>query len=195
MYPLRVALCDTLAIILTDRSPEARRPMETQRVTDLIRKDHGWFRSHFAGLEDSRDDVAALASRWTTLSDRLEVHAAAEETLFYPRLLKDDADSVDDTKDAIKDHNEIRDAIADAAKHEVADAAWWKAVNEANRANEEHMKEEEEGPLVEFDDAASADEQAQIAGAFAAFETEHVGARGITIEDKDPDEYVAANTE
>ena len=62
-------------------------------------------------------------------------------------------------------------------------------------ANEEHMKEEEEGPLVEFDDAASADEQAQIAGAFAAFETEHAGARGITIEDKDPDEYVAANTE
>ena len=60
---------------------------------------------------------------------------------------------------------------------------------------EEHMKEEEEGPLVEFDNAASADEQAHSASAFAAFETERAGARGITIEDKDPDEYVAANAD
>jgi Hemerythrin HHE cation binding domain len=169
--------------------------MDAQRVTDLIRTDHAWFRSHFADLENARDDTATLASRWTALSDRLEVHAAAEETLFYPQLLKDDSDSVDDTKDAIKDHNEIRDAIADAGKHEVADAAWWKAVNEANRANEEHMQEEEKGPLVEFDAAASADEQAQIAAAFAAFETEHAGLRGIKVEDKDPDEYVAENTD
>jgi hypothetical protein len=169
--------------------------MDTQRVTDLIRADHAWFRSRFAELEDTRDDVAGLASRWTALSDRLEVHAAAEETLFYPRLLKDDSASVDDTKDAIKDHNEIRDAIADAGKHEVADPAWWQGVHEAKRANEEHMQEEEEGPLPEFDAAASADEQAQVAAAFAAFETEHAGLRGIKVEDKDPDEYVAENTD
>ncbi len=169
--------------------------MEARRVTDLIRADHAWFRSHFAELENARDDVAGLAPRWTALSDRLELHAAAEETLFYPRLLKDDADSVDDTKDAIKDHNEIRDAIADAGKHEVGDTGWWKGVRDAERANEEHMEEEEEGPLPEFDSAASAEEQAEIAAAFSAFETDHAGLRGIKVEDKDPDEYVAENTD
>ena len=165
--------------------------MQASRVTDVIRGDHGWFRSQFAALEDARGDNYRLATIWVALSARLEVHAVAEETLFYPRLLKDDADAVDDTKDAIRDHNDIRDGIRDAEGHDIGDASWWKAVNATNSANTEHMEEEEEGPLVEFDDAASSEEQAELAAAFAAFETDHTGARGITIEDKDPDAYVA----
>ena len=118
-----------------------------------------------------------LTSIWAVLSARLEVHAAAEETLFYPRLLKDDADSVDDTKDAIKDHNEIRDGIREAEQHAVGEDAWWDAVKTTDDANTEHMDEEEKGPLIEFDDSASSGEQAELAAAFAAFETEHAGAR------------------
>jgi hypothetical protein len=56
------------------------------------------------------------------------------------------------------------------------------------------MEEEEKGPLIEFDDAASAGEQAELASAFAAFEIEHAGARGITIADRDPEGYVAENS-
>ena len=87
-----------------------RSPMQTTRVTDLIRLDHIWFRnnsrhSRTPGMmwRRSRRSGRALA--------RLEVHAAAEEILFYPRLLKDDPDAADDTKDAIRDHNDIRDGI------------------------------------------------------------------------------------
>ena len=65
--------------------------MQSNRVTDVIRMDHIWFRSQFAALNAARDDAALLTSIWTVLSARLEVHAAAEETLFYPRLLKDDS--------------------------------------------------------------------------------------------------------
>jgi Hemerythrin HHE cation binding domain len=168
--------------------------MQTNRVTDLIRVDHIWFRSQFAALRAARGDTATLTSLWAVLSARLEVHAAAEETLFYPRLLKDDSDAVDDTKDAIKDHNEIRDGIRDAEGHSVGDDAWWNAVKATDDANTEHMDEEEKGPLMEFDDAASSGEQAELATAFAAFETEHAGARGISIEDKDPEEYVEENS-
>ncbi len=168
--------------------------MQTTRVTDLIRMDHIWFRSQFLALESARGDAETLESLWATLSARLEVHAAAEEALFYPRLLKDDSDAVDDTKDAIRDHNEIRDAIRDAEGRRVGEDAWWKAVNATEHANTEHMEEEEEGPLIEFDDAASVNEQAELASAFAAFETEHAGARGISIDDRDPDDYVAGNS-
>ena len=147
--------------------------MQPTRVTDLIRLEHIWFRSQFAALEGARDDPATLTSLWATLSARLEVHAAAEETLFYPRLLKDDADAVEDTKDAIRDHNEIRDAIRDADGHPAGDDAWWKAVNATEHANTEHMDEEEKGPLIEFDDAASSGEQEELASAFSGFETEH----------------------
>ena len=168
--------------------------MQPIRVTDRIRMDHTWFRSQFAALESARSDSGTLGPLWNELSARLEVHAAAEEALFYPRLLKDDSDSVDDTKDAIRDHNEIRDAIRSAEGHPIGEAAWWDAVNATYRANTEHMEEEEEGPLIEFDDAASADEQAEVASAFAAFETEHAGARGISIEDRDPEGYIADNS-
>jgi hypothetical protein len=168
--------------------------MQSDRVTDLIRTDHSWFRRQFAALHAARDDTAALTSIWAVLSARLEVHAAAEETLFYPRLLKDDSDAVDDTKDAIKDHNEIRDGIRDAGMHAIGDDAWWDAVKATDDANTEHMDEEEKGPLLEFDGAAAPGEQAELAAAFAAFETEHAGARGISIEDRDPQEYVDENS-
>jgi Hemerythrin HHE cation binding domain len=167
--------------------------METNRVTDIIRLDHIWFRSQFAALDAARGDAATLTSVWSVLSARLEVHAAAEEALFYPRLLKDDSGAADDTKDAIRDHNEIRDAIRDATGHSIGDDAWWQAVDATEHANTEHMDEEERGPLVEFDDAASPDEQAEVASAFAAFETEHAGARDISTADKDPESYVADN--
>jgi hypothetical protein len=164
-----------------------------RRVTDLIRTDHDWFRAHFAAVETARDDIGTLTGLWADLAARLEVHAAAEEALFYPRLLKDDSDAVEDTEDAIRDHNDIRDAIRDAERHSVGDAEWWEAVHATDKANTEHMEEEQEGPLREFDEVASAAEQAELAASFAAFEIEHAGARGISIEDKDPERYVEEN--
>lgn len=163
------------------------------RITDAIRMDHEWFRGKFAALEQARSGGDDLPALWKELSDRLEVHAVAEETLFYPRLLKDDKDSVDDTEDAIRDHNEIRDAIRDSEAHTIGVDAWWKAVDDANKANTEHMEEEEEGPLREFDESASAREQAELASAFTAFERDHSGRRGISTEDKDPDRYIEEN--
>ena len=167
--------------------------MQTTRVTDLIRMDHDWFRGKFAALEQARSDGDALPALWKELSDRLEVHAVAEETLFYPRLLKDDSDAVDDTEDAIRDHNDIRDAIRDSEAYTIGEDAWWQAVDDTNKANTEHMEEEEEGPLREFDEAASPTEQAEVAAAFAAFERDHAGRRGINTEDKDPERYVEEN--
>ena len=167
---------------------------DEQRITDLIRMDHDWFRGKFAALEQARGDETTVPALWKELSDRLEVHAVAEETLFYPRLLKDDKDSVGDTEDAIRDHNEIRDAIKDAEGHAIGEEAWWKAVEDANKANTEHMQEEEEGPLREFDEVASEGEQAAMATAFAAFERDHAGRRGVSTKDKDPERYIEENS-
>jgi hypothetical protein len=166
---------------------------QQNRVTDLIRTDHEWFRAQFAAVQNARDDRNTLTGLWTDLTARLEVHAAAEEALFYPRLLKDDADAVEDTEDAIRDHNEIRDGIRHSQQQVIGDDAWWQAVQATKKANDEHMEEEEEGPLREFDDVASSGEQADLAASFAAFETDHAGARGISIEDKDPERYIEEN--
>ena len=167
------------------------QPADTLSVTDVIRADHQWFRIQFATLQEARGDTGALASRWDALAARLETHAAAEEALFYPRLLSDDAYAVDETKDAVKDHNEIRDALRDADALEVGTDVWWTAVEAANTANSDHMTEEEEGPLPDFERFATTEEQRELAVAFLAFEAEHAEGEGVDRSDKDPAEYVA----
>lgn len=56
-------------------------------IIDLIYADHDWLRRQFFRLDDASapDELAAI---WDQLSARLDAHADAEETVFYPALLK-----------------------------------------------------------------------------------------------------------
>jgi hypothetical protein len=94
--------------------------------------------------------------------------------------------------DAIKDHNEIRDAVEDVANHEVGSDSWHDAVAAANKANGDHMAEEEREGLTDFRRHASLQTRHDLAVAFAAFETAHV--TGVRPVDKDPQEYIDAHT-
>ena len=62
------------------------------------------------------------------LARRLVTHAQAEETIFYPALLqRGDPDGLftEETVDAIRDHNKIRDAIAEADRQQPGSPAWF----------------------------------------------------------------------
>ena len=167
-------------------------------ITQLILDDHHEQRRLFAILEQiDRADTQALGAIWARLSAFLEVHAEAEERHFYPALLqvgtgaggKPSAD--DETEDAIKDHNEIRDAVAAVARHALGSDAWRKAVAGANKANSEHMGEEEREGLADFRSNADLALRHELALAFATFEARHFA--GVTPVDKDPKDYVEAN--
>ena len=164
-------------------------------ITELILTQHHEQRRTFALLDELAGDTAGLAAVWERLTILLEVHADAEEKFFYPRLLEvgtggGDAESASsETKDAIKDHNEIRDAIAKAAGHEVGSDAWWAAVREADEANSDHMAEEEREDLVDFRRHADLQTRHDIAVQFIVYENQHAS-RGVSPEDKDPDKYV-----
>ena len=168
-------------------------------ITELILTQHHEQRRTFALLDELADDPAGLAVVWERLTILLEVHAEAEEKFFYPRLLKigtggGDADSAaSETEDAIKDHNEIRDAIAEAAKHEVGSDAWWTAVRDADEANSDHMAEEEREDLVDFRRHADLQTRHDIAVQFIVYENQHAS-RGIIPRDEDPEEYVAESS-
>ena len=165
-------------------------------ITELILTQHHEQRRTFALLDELADDPAGLAAVWQRLTILREVHAEAEEKFFYPRLLEvgtggGDADSAaSETKDAIKDHNEIRDAIAEAATHEVGSERWWAAVRACDEANSDHMAEEEREDLVDFRRHADLQTRHEIAVAFIVYENQHA-ARGIRPKDQDPDGYVA----
>ena len=167
-------------------------------ITQLILDDHHEQRRLFAILEQidpgQKDELAAV---WKRLAAFLEVHAAAEEDLFYPALLHlgrgVDAEHppTEETDDAIKDHNEIRDAVEAVAGHEVGSDGWIEAVAAANKANGDHMAEEEREGLTDFRRNASLETRHQLGVAFAAFETSHVD--GVEPVDKDPEEYIDAH--
>jgi len=168
-------------------------------ITQLILDDHHEQRRLFAMLEEiDRADIAGLRAVWKRLAAFLETHALAEERHFYPALLEigkgalpraGSADSAEDeTLDAIKDHNEIRDAIAEVAKHGVGSDPWYEAVAAANKANGDHMAEEEREGLTDFRLHATLERRHELAVAFAAFEADHV--TGVTPVDEDPQEYV-----
>jgi hypothetical protein len=165
-------------------------------ITQLILDDHAEQRRLFAIVEQiDRSDIAALAAVWGRLAVFLELHAAAEEALFYPALLKAGiagrrrAGVEDETLDAIHDHNEIRDAVAEVARYSVGSEGWYTAVAGANLANSDHMGEEEREGLTDFRRLAGLQQRHDLAVAFAAYEARNV--TGVEPVDKDPAAYVA----
>lgn len=164
-------------------------------ITDQILDDHHRQRRMFAQLDEiDRTDTERLGAVWRRLSTFLEVHAEAEEQLFYPRLLQvghgaADADSPEEaTIDAIGDHNDIRDAVRRSQEHPVGTDDWWQAVNDARVANSEHMAEEERQALADFRRSTDVDVRNDLGISFAAFETSHVD--GVEAQDRDPERFV-----
>lgn len=162
-------------------------------ITQLILDDHAWFREQFAALDDlqaGNADADALRTVWGPLSAHHDLHAVAEEEIFYPQLLKRGEDPQAETLDAIGDHNDIRDGAHDADRHPVGSDPWWQAVGRARVANDDHMAEEEREGLSDFRRNAPAGLRESLGSRFAEFLDTHRGARGLDVSDKPPQEYV-----
>ncbi|MDQ2839068.1 MAG: hemerythrin domain-containing protein [Actinomycetota bacterium] len=160
-------------------------------ITALIMDDHEWLRRQFARLDDART-TEELSAVWQPLAQRLETHATAEETIFYPALLKrgDEEQAPEETEDAIKDHNKIRDAIADAARHETGSSPWYEAVGQARTENSEHLAEEEDEGLPDFRKHASHELRERLGELWVQFYAAHPGGAQISHDDVDPEQYL-----
>lgn len=169
-------------------------------ITDVILHQHGEQRRMFAMLDEfDRNDTKTLEAVWKRLEILLETHAEAEEKYFYPPLLAigkgaaDAKDADEEVEDAIKDHNDIRDAIRKVGKCKAGTEAWWKAVVECRIANSDHMAEEERQDLADFRQHSDLQTRHDIAVTFLRFESEKA-AQGVPPKDKDPEEYVKDNS-
>ena len=165
-------------------------------ITQLILDDHQEQRRLFSILEQlDRTDTKSLAAMWKRLAAFLEVHAEAEEQIFYPALLRlgqaagGKPTAADETEDAIKDHNEIRDAVEAVAGHAVGSDGWHAAVSKANKANSDHMGEEEREGLTDFRTHAPLQLRHDLSVRFAVFDAAYI--TGVEPADKDPQSYIA----
>jgi hypothetical protein len=167
-------------------------------ITQLIADDHTEQRRLFALIDQmSPADRDALKAVWSRLRALLDTHALAEERFFYPELLKvgrgaDSESPVEETRDAIKDHNEIRDTAAAVDEQQLGSSQWFAAVAAANKANSDHMAEEERQGLTDFRRHADLGLRHRLGVEFIRFESEHL--TGVKPVDRDVDAYVLENS-
>ena len=167
-------------------------------ITQLILDDHHEQRRLFAIIDElTEGDAATLSAVWARLRALLDTHAEAEERFFYPELLKvgrgaaDSDSAADETRDAIKDHNEIRDTAWEVDRHTAGSTGWFAAVAAANKANGDHMAEEERQGLSDFRRNADLALRDRLAKQFACFSAEFLA--GVKPVDKDVDAYILEN--
>ena len=162
--------------------------MSDFEITALVLAEHEVFRREFAALEDLSGEE--LAAAWEALHARLEVHAVAEEQLFYP-LLAQEADGEQETAEGVHDHNEIRYAAAAVGEHEVGSDEWWGAVSTLRQVNADHMAEEETDFFPPFKEAVDDEQREALGMRWLAFHDEHEQAEGLSGEDAEVAEVVA----
>ena len=162
--------------------------MSDFEITALVLAEHEVFRRDFSSLEDLSGQE--LTAAWAALHDRLEVHAVAEEQLFYP-LLAQEADGEQETAEGVHDHNEIRHAAAAVGEHEVGSEAWWEAVHNVRQVNADHMAEEETDFFPPFKESVDDEQREALGMRWLAFHDEHEQAKGLSGEDAEVAEVVA----
>ena len=159
-------------------------------IADLVLNDHHRQRQSFALLDDiDRSDTDRLLAVWQDLAAFLETHAAAEELVLYPVVLKRSDPTAAETEDAIEDHNKIRNAVARAATASVGSDAWWAAVGDARKENTEHMGEEEDQVLPDLRKHVPVQTRAELGLEFEAAKTAR-NAPLLDESDKDPQKYI-----
>jgi iron-sulfur cluster repair protein YtfE (RIC family) len=162
--------------------------MSDFEVTALVLAEHEIFRRDFGALEDLAGPE--LADAWTALAARLEVHAVAEEQLFYP-LLAQEADGEQETAEGVHDHNAIRHAAAAVEEHEVGSDSWWEAVRATRQVNADHMAEEETDFFPRFKEAVDDEQREALGMRWLAFHDEHEQAEGLSGADAEVREVIA----
>ncbi|MEU1810687.1 hemerythrin domain-containing protein [Micromonospora aurantiaca (nom. illeg.)] len=163
-------------------------------IVELIYEDHDWLRRHFFYLDEA-GTTEELAAVWQPLAVRLDTHADAEENVFYPALLRRGraGHPEDETEDAIDDHNEIRDAVAEARRHQVGTEAWFDAVGQARTQNGKHLDEEEREALPDFLKSTTADERHKLGMQWLIYYARHQAGRDVDTADKDAKQYIEHN--
>ena len=94
-----------------------------------------------------------------------------------------------ETRDAIDDHNDIRDTGEAVQRHAVGSKAWFDAVAACNQANSDHMAEEERQGLTDFRRHTTPERRHELGVRFLAFQCAHL--TGVPVADKDADAYLA----
>jgi len=114
-------------------------------IIDLIYADHDWLRRQFFRLDDakSKDELAAV---WNVLSMRLDAHADAEETVFYPAIAKKE-DLKDMVAESLEEHKQVKTLLREMESLASDSEKFEPKLKVLMENVEHHAVEEEEGKM------------------------------------------------
>jgi hypothetical protein len=150
------SVTSTPAFTAPSKSASAVPDAGISEIGELIVAEHARILRLFRALDDlarrGDSDVArlALSQVWARLASLLEVHTRAEEEICFPLVFDSGASTVDLVETATADHDDIREAVAEARLLDVGSPRWWQLISTIHAACTEHFASEERGPLTQF---------------------------------------------
>ncbi len=138
------------------RRADARPGGAPADVIELIMADHRRIRRFREVLDDAvRGGPASgsgwmLAHVWQRATDLLGSHTRAEEEICYLTMFGPGSRLGEWRREAVADHDDIREAIEEALLQPVGSALWWNAARAALAASADHLKCEERDMLVSW---------------------------------------------
>jgi hypothetical protein len=116
------------------------------RATELLARDHRTVRDLFVQLERTPpDDGAARQDLFDRIVDEVDVHARAEEEVFYPAV-RAASRRIDDAEAG---HQHLRAFIAEVQGHEPGSPEFSAGVRLVKRILFAHVMEEESGVFLD----------------------------------------------
>lgn len=128
---------------------------DISEIGQLIFAEHARVLRLFGALEGlvRRPEPAvtrlALDQIWTRLASLLEVHCRAEEEVCFPLVIGGGAPALNFIEEATADHDDLREAVAEARLLDIGSSRWWQVIGAARAACTQHFASEERGPLAQ----------------------------------------------
>jgi hypothetical protein len=123
-------------------------------IIELVMADHRRIRRLGGALQDAarangtcRPDWM-LAHVWQRFAGLLAAHFRAEEEICYLPMFGPGPQAAGQRREAVADHDDIREAVGEAGFQRVGSALWWRPVRYALAASAAHLDREEDGVLA-----------------------------------------------
>ena len=139
-------------------------------IIELVLADHHAVAALFDKLQAATgaDDRAALFAQ---VKDALEHHASAEEKVLYPRVRKEVPDGREESKDAIEEHDQIRESLKEVEEHDAGTELFSLAVTQLVATTKHHVGVEETELLPDFRKNSEAGEREELGRRFEEAKT------------------------
>ena len=143
---------------------------------ELLKKDHEKVSGIFEKLEPTTEEASQMRQElFAQLKQELDVHARIEETIFYP-VLKQAAETRELTLEALEEHQEVKELLAELAALPVNDENWGETLTELKESVEHHVEEEEGEMFIKAREILSQEQIEELGQRMAAAKKQQTAA-------------------